>query len=189
MHRIIKKNLKHEPFKRHVHGFKSIKRMVIEFSKKLQDPAFFKSLPNLHGGGRVRLAEFNGKKVVIKNTRGSEVHGLNHEEITRIHRAHEIAAKKGIIDSSPYIWTAIKVYARIGNYLVMEYVPEKLPDKSNAMELFNASQELSAVESKLSENLLVLQKKGLIKMIPQIDVIKRGTRNGKLVFSLAVDFG
>jgi len=99
------------------------------------NPGFFNTLEILKGDRGVpkRVLDFRGKKVVIKRDptvkdpdiakRG--IHGGNYEKIRKLLLAHQAGVLEGKINPKSYVLRSIKVYGRIGEFLVMDYVQGK----------------------------------------------------------------
>ncbi len=103
--------------------------------QNLFKPDFFKALPTLYGS-RIKRLDFHffvGEQehvvpVAIKNTSAiglyPESQGKNFEEIRESFLAHQRAVRSGRINPKTYILRSPKVYGRIGDFLVMEFVAE-----------------------------------------------------------------
>jgi len=138
--------------------------------KKLSEPGFFKNLPILYQSTvkRFDFHFFSGKQqyivpVAIKNTAFWEAppassDGRDYGELRKAFLAHNRAVYSGLIKPERYIMRSPKVYVRIGDFLVMEFV--------NSLG-FNAYGPLKGVFDEIHGNFLFLKKKRLISESPQ----------------------
>lgn len=166
--------------------------------QNLFKPDFFENLSGLYGP-RVKQLDFHfyiNKRehvvpVVIKNT-GAFAHipesqGKNFEEIRRSFEAHQRAVRSGKINPKTYILRSPKVYGRIGDFLVMEFVAKTDLHWDLRKEIFK----------EVGRNFLRLKDKNLIgkRPVPQtwslITVANTNPKNpekGKWVVFLPYDY-
>jgi hypothetical protein len=119
-------------FKRQLVPVADRKKLRSTLARDLKRPYYFKSLAKVNRNkSSVRVIEFNGVKVVIKNTLfEGEIPVSKHEEgfAFKKMRREFLRFQKSRLGRKPerrrYIIKTPKVYCRIGNYLVMEYFEE-----------------------------------------------------------------
>jgi len=136
--------------------------------RKLSEPGFFENLPILYQSTvkRFDFHFFAGKQeyivpVAIKNTafwKQPPADGRDYGALRKTFLAHHKAVNSGLIKPERYIMRSPKVYARIGNFLVMEFV--------NSLG-FNAYGPLKGVFDEIHGNFLFLKRKQLIPQTPQ----------------------
>ncbi|MBN2067245.1 MAG: hypothetical protein JW744_02145, partial [Candidatus Diapherotrites archaeon] len=103
------------------------KRMMKFLKKRLREKGFFESLPDLGGPpyGNMKACDLGGFELAIKNTFGFKEHGSDFKKFRSVFLAHQMAVKEGRLNPQHYILKSIKVYGKIGNFLVMQRVKEK----------------------------------------------------------------
>ncbi|GEM_PF-3256675 len=101
--------------------------LLSDVEKKLDShPQFFNTLPKAGKHHFVRLYEFNGVPVVIKDTRGEAKEGLDFRELQRMFITHQKAVQQGAIRPRGYRLIMPEIYGEIkGRYVVMELMSEK----------------------------------------------------------------
>ncbi len=162
----------------------SSRKEMMDFLKSRLSQIFFSALPTIRF--KVRKFMWNGKPVVIKDTLGFIDQGYQYDNTRKAILLHQRAVRSGKISARHYRIKTPKVYGRIGNYLVMEFMQGKNYD-DNSGNLGMAYQELKENFKKLCiENLLTE---------PQLhDLIVLGNSNpgnperGVWYFSLPYDF-
>src|SRR3989338_5622001 len=109
--------------KHSLHGLKMKKRLLSELESKLKSPDFFKQLENINSGNiRVRKYMYGKIPVVIKDTWGQREHGHHYKILRHIFYDHQILARSKKINAEKYRLISPRVFGRIGDYLVMEYM-------------------------------------------------------------------
>ena len=136
------------------------RRLIQELEGKLKNPDFFNGLPSLKSSS-VKRFEFNGVSVAIKNTKGNippgsnirQMHGYDFNSFRKTLLAHQEAVRNKGITASRYKLKSIKVYGRIGNFLVMEFVES--PSRGKVRRELNAAvrKSLDAATAQLESNL------------------------------------
>lgn len=163
---------------------------VMEYlKKKLSTPGFFSKL-ELAGEPsftEVKKLEWKGRKLAIKFAERQE-HGADYDGIRRIFLAHQRAVRKGEIKPKKYKISSIKVFGKIGNYIVMKYI-----EGISSAKLYEKQEKgsLEALEE-MFENFRFLRKNKKISKIPQIEVDfiakPSNPEKGKWEFFLPYDY-
>ncbi len=86
---------------------------------------WFESLDAFSHSPKVRLFDFEGTPVVIKDTKGAEKEGYSFHKFRETIRKHHRAQRGGKIRTTRYILKPPRVYGRIGPYLLMEFMDGK----------------------------------------------------------------
>ena len=154
---------------------------------KLRKRSFFLSLKSVNPQDfleSVRIFYFRGQKVVIKDAKPglSGAHGLSYEKHRKAFLQHQQAARQGRIDTSWYVLRTPKVYGRVGQYLIMEHVENKLGaiyrKGGKDWEIWqNATQQLAL-------NISTLQEQNEMKIVHDNQVVHymcAGIQNGKAI--------
>lgn len=144
---------------------------LLRFLEKKNLKLLFDGLPIIYNFS-VRRTFFKGIPVIIKDTRGGIAHGFDFERARKAFLVHQKALRQGQIKAIHYKMKSPKVYGRIENFLIMEYVPTSPEEKK----LFFASPAFK----ELKENFIILHRNGLIKEIPQLDAMPVKVESTKL---------
>ncbi len=173
-------------FKRHLIPQKNRKTMLKILQKKLNEK-FFDSLPKLQDyNPQIRVCKYNGKRVIIKDTKGNQDEGFNFQELRNSFLEHQKSARQKAINTDSYILRSPKIYGRIGNYLVMELIEDKYEEiYSSRPELRN---KMVMAFNQLRRNFRKLKSDKLIKRIPQLYPMITGIENSRWVFYLSYDY-
>src|SRR3989338_6536615 len=109
--------------KHSLHGLKMKNRLLSELETKLKSRDFFKQLGNINSGNiRVRKYMFGNVPIVIKDTWGDLHHGHKFEVLRKIFYDHNFQVRQKKINAEKYRIIMPRVFGRIGDYLVMEYM-------------------------------------------------------------------
>lgn len=166
---------------------RSFEPVIDELSKRLTDPKYFESLPHVVDPadlGRdnpfVRVVKIGKKEYVIKNTLGEEGHGQDYHLLRHDFLTHQKAVRSGELKPETYKLKSIKVFGKIGNFLLME--------KVDNIEL--TWEQYEKVITELYDNFLDLTRKNRNVRIPQTeDMIVSGRKeNGKYIVYLPYDY-
>jgi len=173
-----------------------VQRLMEYLEEKFKDPNFFNSLTkdNTIHTPNVRTKEFEGTTFAIKNTHGMVSHGFDAEKMRKDFLAHQMAIRKGELKATHYKLRSIKLLGKIGDYLVMQYIPIINIREMRANHQWAQSHVRAYGE--LAGNLLTLHNTGKIDRVPQYsDLRSTGNTNpsdvnkGKWVFYLPYDYG
>ena len=169
---------------------KKLQRLLSDLNEKLKDKAFFGSLPKTDPiFSSLKNFSFEGVDVVIKDTRGFDCEGKNFNELRNSFLAHQKAVRSGELRPKNYFLKSIKVYGRIGDYLIMQRI-KTIRD----YEMYESDKwTLEKIRTELRHTFYGLLGKGLIKVVPQADHImfprSRKKINGRLVVYMPYDTG
>ncbi|MFH1256330.1 MAG: hypothetical protein V1494_03470 [Candidatus Diapherotrites archaeon] len=139
--------------------------LIAFFSKRLKNPNFFENLPSAGlGSYRIKKFYFKGIVVLVKDTGEYGWHGGNYKEIEETFKKYHKAIKQGIISASRHVLRSPKVYAKIGQYIIMEFI-EKIPERGQE------KRSLAEAKEELRKNFNTLVDSGIIKEkdMPQLD--------------------
>ncbi len=168
-------------------------RLMSFLKQKLIDESFFWSLErvSLHPqNDYARKLDFEGLPIVVKDTYGIEKHGINFEAIrTKAYLVHQRAVRSKQIKPEYYILRSIKVYGRIGDYLVMQRIEERMIKRMTGAELDSfktAKIELFTNLSKLRVTAMMPQARHLIAFR---NTNPKDPAKGKWIVYLPYDLG
>ncbi|MFH1256327.1 MAG: hypothetical protein V1494_03455 [Candidatus Diapherotrites archaeon] len=153
------------------------KRLVKELKHKLRKGLFI-SLPIIRGSNYIRKYYFEGIPVAIKDTGFLDVHGHDYNSLKQAFLEYHRAIKAGEIGAKFHSLRSPKVYARVKNFLIMEYV-EQTPVQPSE----EGSHSQATLEA--SKNFDHLIKIGRIKgmLVPQVShIMPQKKEGGKWVF-------
>lgn len=106
------------------------KALMKHLQTQLKDRIFFANLPmavvSPFSSRKVKKLVFRGRTVVIKDTLGKIEHGFSYKSMRKKFLAHHKALKSGEIKAEHYKLRSAAIYGTVGNYLIMEFVPQKL---------------------------------------------------------------
>lgn len=163
-------------------------KLMSMLREKLADPNFFNTLPQIEKNSRVRKIRIGNLDVAIKFTSNldPEGHGINFESFRKIFFEHQRAVRNGELTPRHYKLRSIRVFGRIGNYLIMELVKgmeiegiSEYPEREKF--LVTAYEELNANFSRLLQT-------HRIGFIPQTShMIIKKDKNGRWIIYLPYD--
>lgn len=129
---------------------------------------------------------YNGVPVVIKWTGPFHLHGGKPNLLRHDFLAHQRAVRAGQIDTSFYILRSPKVYGKVGDFLVMEYVSNAIKQEASLRESFTNAR------GQLERNLHFLEMENRLSFPlerPQSrHLMAAGVENGKWIFYLPYDY-
>ncbi len=172
--------------KRHLVKLNERKELMSELKRKLQDKKFFATLESIdcRNPSYVRKYYFKGMRAAIKDTRNNPNEGFDYEKFRKAFLLHQKAVRNKKIKADKYILRSPKVYGRIGQYTIMEYIK-----KINLETLtFKEITELSKARKELEENLEILAKGKSGEKLQEFHAMCQGKENGKWVISLPYDY-
>ncbi|HLC79946.1 MAG TPA: hypothetical protein VJG83_06030 [archaeon] len=167
------------------------KDILAFLEKKLANKKFFEGLPKISKYS-IRKFEYNGKTAVIKQTYGDSSHGIEFGKIRQTLLKHQMAVRTKKIVPKTYKLRSIKVFGRVGNYLVMDFVKgQNLGDWFDRHKNPEVARHLSEATYEMERN---FNSQGALP-IPQLtDLIVAGNTNpqeptkGKWIFYLPYDY-
>jgi hypothetical protein len=174
------------PFRRNIPLPKVREKLLRTLKKELLADKF-KSMPCIGIDTEVRIFEHNGTKVVVKDTGGDKfsgyarnIHKHPAHNFLKAHHAHY--REKKLRTSVEYMLRTPKLFGRIGNFLVMEYIPRWSPKSAEEQELLSrASRQMDDV----AQN--VAAERWVHKLQTQ-HFIPAGIHNGKVIFYAVYDY-
>ena len=181
----------HPAFKRNLPPYSMRAPLMAELRRKLTPKTFAllltveKRVP--WATDNVKIFHKNKNVVAIKDTRWLAEQGFTRNPKTSLARKfllahHRYYRKNKLREKAKYILRSPKIFGRIGNFLVMEYIKEWKPKtKAEAAALFKAKMELANTAEKVA---------GIfgIQRLQVEDFIPAGIYNGKFVFYAVYDY-
>ncbi|MDD3159775.1 MAG: hypothetical protein PHQ98_02300 [Candidatus ainarchaeum sp.] len=189
----VQARIHHPTYKRRlvaIHQRRQLKKFLEENLTK----AFFKKLPRTKfvANDNLRVFEYAGKKVVIKDCSAFffSNHGIDYELTRQMMLNYNQNIRKRKLPNRFHILRTPKVYARIGNYLIMEHIEEKRHDVPSTQV---TNEEVEIYEKGLNEirnNSKQLLNADFMKLMRKQDIhlMCTGIYQGKAVFYVPYDF-
>lgn len=174
-----------------------------ELSKKLRNPKFFENLEKTFSvksftSEKVKRYSFKGKPVAIKDTQGFKKEGFNYKKFRKAILVHQKAIRgkvKGVeINAKNYKLVTPKVFGRIGNYLIMEYMNEMktkriFSESKSVVESFlNAQKQMKKNFDSLEELLPEYEAPQIAQYMVLGNTNPKKPEKGRWIFSLPYDF-
>lgn len=181
-------------YKRHGIPLSKRKTLLGELREKINDPVFSSKFEA--GGDKLLKYYFQGIPVMIKNTSGKWVHGIEYEKLRGAFLNHQKAVRSGKIKANNYRIVSPRVFGRIEGFLVMEFMEGRsfrevlARIKKEAWSEGKDAEDHECVKAfqELTENFDDVEYGKFEPDLDDLMVLGKDLRTGKWLFSIPYDF-